>query len=60
MMTRSQKNAYAEAHAQPSASNRPNNGRRFVTRPAGSAFAIYLTVRVPVMAGIGWTRQMNV
>ena len=61
MITRSQKKAFVVAQAQPSASNRPNSGAAAHRRDRpGSAFAIaYSTVSVPVIAGIGWTEQMN-
>ena len=64
MMTTNQKVALTDAHAQPSASSSPKRARR---RGAvrwgallGHAVLDYLTVSVPVMAGIGWTEQMKV
>ena len=63
MMMTSQMNALTEAQPQPSASSSPNMARRRGSGTAGfdrcCHLPPYLTVSVPVIAGIGCTVQMN-
>ena len=61
MITRSQNSAFVVAHAQPSPIEQAEHRSRGSAGPPGvPSPSSYLTVRVPVMAGIGWTEQMNV